>query len=95
MFLNSERRFDGEYAVDCGRIPCLPQSSTGLTVFSFSQFPRMRSDQLVTFRAKKMGDLPPAVAREVLEIARDDPVLTGAERRIVITALDLISDINA
>lgn len=92
IFLNSDPGYDGCYDVDCARVPCLPASRTGRTVFSFTMVVRYTDHQLKLYRAAKLGSLDAAVAAELLGFARTVSALSGTDRRAVLAALRQISN---
>jgi hypothetical protein len=92
LFLNSDPSFDGTYAVDCARVPCLPPSKTGKTVVSFAMLPRYNDRQLALYKAEKLGVLDAKLAGELYDFAKTVPTLTGRDRRIVLEALALVRD---
>lgn len=87
LFLNSDPNYGGSYVVDCSRVPCLPPSETGKTVFSFTMVPRYSVRQLQLFKANKKGELASDLARELFEFAKTVPTLTSGERTLVLAAL--------
>lgn len=91
LFLNSEEYFEGVYVMECARVPCLPPSDTGKTVFSFNDIPRYNDRQLGLFQAHKMGELPPDVAAELIPFVREVEVLNRAQRETILTALTVIA----
>jgi hypothetical protein len=90
IFLNSNPGFQHTYVVDCARIPCIPASETGKTAFSFTMLPQYTEKQLSLYKAVKKGTLESALADELLEFSKTVPVLSGADRRIVVSGLELI-----
>src|SRR5215212_5361767 len=58
LFLNSNPNYVGSYSVPCDRVPCIEESDTGVTAFSFSMLPRYSASQLKTYKAEKIGDRP-------------------------------------
>ncbi len=91
LFLNSEAAgFAGCYEVSCARVPCLPPSDTGKTVFSFTMVPRYTDAQLKLHKAAKMGVLEKALAQELLEFAKTALALTDAEKKTVLAALKML-----
>lgn len=94
LFLNSEDYFEGTYVVECTRVPCLPTSNTGKTVFSFNDISRYNDRQLAAFQAHKMGDLAADVAAELIPFVREVEVLNRADREMILAALTLIANFN-
>lgn len=92
LFLNSDPTYDGCHAINCTRIPCLPPSKTGVTVFSFTMVPRYSEAQLLLYKAKKLGVLSPDVAAELLPVAECARGLNRNERELVVAALKTICD---
>jgi hypothetical protein len=90
IFMNSDPSFDNTFSVPCARIPCIPPSSTGVTVFSFGLLPIYNDRQLKLFNAIKLGELALDVAQDVRAFANGIDVLTRPEKRMVIDALDII-----
>jgi hypothetical protein len=90
LFLNSESYFEGVYEVECTRVPCLPTSDTGKTVFSFNDIPRYNERQLDLYQATKMGALPEDVAKELIPFVREVEVLNRADREMILAALLLL-----
>ena len=83
--------FEGVYAVDCARVPCLPPSRTGKTVFSFNDLPRYNARQLGIYQATLMGDLPADVASELIAFVTTTEVLNKADRTAILSALVVIA----
>jgi hypothetical protein len=90
IYLNSDPTFDQTYVVDCKRVPCLPVSKTGKTAFTFAILPRYNDRQLTLYRAKKLGELDPILARELRKFAESVTTLNSADRSTVLAALDLV-----
>jgi hypothetical protein len=90
IYLNSDPSFEGTIAFDCARIPCLPQSDTGRSAFSFALMPRLNDRQLKLYKAKKLGVLDVSVAKEVLEFVATVKTITTAERKMVSAGLTAI-----
>jgi hypothetical protein len=95
LFLNSNPDRAGVFTVPCNRVPCLPESKTGTTSFSFNMVPRYSEAQLKLYRAKKMGVLDPGLAAEMVEFAKYAKGLTSSERKAVVAALVFIYENNA
>jgi hypothetical protein len=91
LYLNSDPAFEQTFVCDCKKIPCLPESKTGKTAFSFAILPRYNDHQLKLFKAKKLGVLDPALAVEVHKAASTATTMTGVERKIVLAALEIVS----
>ncbi|MEA2990752.1 MAG: hypothetical protein QOG83_3463 [Alphaproteobacteria bacterium] len=90
IYLNSDPNFDQTFVCDCKKIPCLPESKTGKTAFSFAILPRYTDAQLKLYNAKKLGVLDAALAIEVHKVATTAKTMTSVERKIVLTALEAI-----
>jgi hypothetical protein len=93
LYLNSDPNFDQTYVVDCPRVPCLPPSETGKTAFTFALLPRYNAHQLTLYKAKKLGELDPALALELHKFAGMVTTLTAADRKVVLAALATIAKI--
>jgi hypothetical protein len=91
LYLNSDPTFEQTFVCDCAKIPCLPESKTGKTAISFAMLPRYNDNQLKLFKATKLGELNPALAVEVHKVAKTATTMTSAERKIVLTALEIIT----
>lgn len=92
LFLNSDPNFAEVYAVNCDRLPFLPPSKTGKTVFSFSIIYRYNSKQRQLFEAKKLGVLDKELAKELAAFARTITVLNKPQKELVIRALDSLAN---
>jgi len=90
LYLNSDPNFDGTIAFDCEKIPCIPASKTGKTVFTFAILPRYNDRQLKLYKAKKLGVLDAAVAKDVLAFVATVKTLTAVDRALVSAALAAI-----
>jgi hypothetical protein len=90
LYLNSDPSFAGTIAFDCSRIPCLPISGSGKTVFTFAHLPRYNDRQLKLYKAKKLGVLDLSVAKEVLEFVATVKTLNSADRALVSAGLNAI-----
>ena len=90
LFLNSDPNFSDTLAVPCAEIPCLPESDTGYSVFSFSILPRYNDRQLLLYKAKLLGRLDTAVAQKAKAAAENSRSFTKQERLIVVAALESI-----
>lgn len=90
LYLNSDPSFDETLVVDCSRVPCIPKSKTGKTVFTFAILPRYSNDQLKLYAAKCLGVIDPELAADVRVFVRTVKTLTASERKRVIAALDLM-----
>jgi hypothetical protein len=90
LYLNSDPGFAGTLAFDCEKIPCIPASKTGKTVFTFALLPRYNDRQLKLYKAKKLGMLDPEVAKEVLVFVATVKTLNEAERAMVSAGLRAI-----
>ena len=92
LYMNSDPTFDETYEVNCDRVPCLPKSDTGKTVFTFAVIPRYTDRQLVLYKAEKLGELDKALAEELWEFASTVRTLNNSERVFVRAALAAIRD---
>jgi len=95
IYLNSNPNFEQTFVCDCSRIPCLPKSDTGKSAFTFALLPRYNDKQLALYKAKKLGDLDPTLAADVHIFAKTVNTMTGAEKKIVLASLELISKCGA
>src|SRR4051794_23790766 len=76
LYLNSNPTYAGCYSVPCHRVPCIEESDTGMTAFSFSMLPRYSVAQLKTYKAEKIGEIDPELAAELLQFAQTLNTLT-------------------
>lgn len=88
VFLSSENRYAGGYAVPCARVPFLPVSRTGQTVFGFALVLAYSDAQLGLFQARREGAIDRALAAELLAFARTVKTLAGEDKRLVVAALE-------
>ncbi len=95
LFMNSEERFDSEYSVNCRRVPCLPPSRTGKTVFSFTMVPKYNDKQLKIYRADKKGSIDSVLAADLLQHVEGVQTLTKSEKRTILVALRFVTENNA
>lgn len=93
LFLNSTPGFADEFVVECERVPCLPKSTTGKTVFSLSLIVRYNDQKLELFQAKKMGELEAGLAKELLAYLPSVDALTNPEKAVVRAALKKIAGV--
>lgn len=89
FFLNSKTRteYKGDLIFDNEDFPCIPFSKTGQSIVSLSAIVRYNAKQLCLFRAKKVGQLSPKIARKIEAFAKTVPTLTNQERKIVLAGL--------
>jgi hypothetical protein len=91
LFLNSRPRFVSDLVNKDTEIPCLPPSKTGLSVISCSDIVLANTQQLQTFGATKMGQLPSLIARRLEQhILAGLTPFTDDEEKFVLAALALI-----
>jgi len=93
IFLNSEGAgFRDQFAIDCDRIPDLPKSRTGQTVFDCPTVHRKSADQLSRLRPKLVCKLPKDVAAEFVPFAKRVSSMTGRDQNSLLSMLaDVIS----
>lgn len=87
LYINSGTGFAGDLVCDDSEFGCLPKSPTGQSVISCSQLVRMSAHQLSIFKAKKLGKLPPAVARKLEKFVVTAFSLRKSERQLVLNAM--------
>lgn len=90
LYLNSDPSFAGTIAFDCARIPCIPASKTGKTVFTFAHLPRYNDNQLKLYNAKKLGVLDKQVASDVIAFVATVKTLNKADKAMVTAGLAAI-----
>jgi len=73
LYLNTGDHYRECFSVPCADIPCLPESASGQSVFSFIDMPRYSDKQLVLFEARHIGRLSAKVAARVREAAEKPP----------------------
>lgn len=95
LYLNSDPNYDDSYAVDCDRVPCLPLSNTGKTVFSFSMVPRYTDAQLSLYNAEKLGELDAALAAELVAFGLQVRSLPRSQLQTVLDGLRSLCEQNA
>lgn len=91
VFLNSEGEYEDHFSCECSRIPNMPPSRSGLTVFSCPTVIRKRAEQLDSLDAKKITSLPPDVASDVLKFAVGIKSMTQKDKENFIVAMEAIS----
>ena len=88
LFLNSDRNFEGQLEFVNEDFPELPKTGDGLSMVSHSMVPRYTEENLLLFRARKLGMLKPDAAEKLLDgIQKSGGLLTGGEKRFLIAAL--------
>ncbi len=92
LFLNSNSGFKGDYILDDGIVPGLPESPTGETIVSFSQVVRMNLNRLTMYKAKRLNCISADLAGELLHFARTTPALSDIDKKLVVRALELLSN---
>ncbi|MBB4952855.1 hypothetical protein H4S14_000898 [Agrobacterium vitis] len=92
MFLNSEGEFFDHFAVNCSRIPDLPTSRSGRTVFSCPTVIRRTGDRLRPLNPVSKCKLPHDVAAEFLNFARSLTSMTEKDKNQLIATLAAISE---
>lgn len=91
LFLNSGQGYSGNYAVTDDKIPCLPASPTGFSVFSCSLVLKYTDRELKLYNAAKLGELDKAVAAGLEAFIRKTPVLPKKQREEIADCLKAIS----
>ncbi|MGN8022984.1 hypothetical protein ACTJJ7_19955 [Phyllobacterium sp. 22229] len=92
IFLNSEGEYRDHFGIDCGKIPELPKSRTGRTVFSCPTVMRKTPKMLGPLRPRKMCRLPKDVASEFYEFAKSITSMIDADKSRLLTTLKLLMD---
>jgi hypothetical protein len=69
MFLNSEGVFEDHFVVDCTRIPNMPKSRSGQTVFSCPTVMHKTKAEISRLNPERMCRLPADVALELLSFS--------------------------
>ncbi len=69
MFLNSEGVFEDHFVIDCTRIPGMPLSRSGETVFSCPTVLHKTKDEISRLKPARICRLPADVAAEMLEFS--------------------------
>jgi hypothetical protein len=87
IFLNSKAGYKDEYVVPCERLPFLPQSEKGQTVFSFSMLLLHNVEKLRDYRAVKVGALDPQLAQELAAFVPKVKSLSTPDKLLVRDAL--------
>jgi hypothetical protein len=90
LHLNSGTGFRGDYLLDDGQVPGLPNSPTGKTVVSFSIVVQISSERLTKFGAEKTGEIDGHLAGELVGFAKTLTVLSSPDRAFVVAALESI-----
>lgn len=70
MFLNSEGVFEDHFVVDCTRIPNMPKSRTGQTVFSCPTVMHKTKSEISRLNPARICRLPADVADEMLQFSQ-------------------------
>ncbi|TRB03495.1 hypothetical protein EXN61_21785 [Agrobacterium tumefaciens] len=91
MFLNSEGIYADHFAVDCSRIPELPASRSGSSVFSCPTVIRKKTDQLAKLEPEKKCTLPRDVAIDFLVFAKTITSMTENDKARLIATLEVLS----
>lgn len=89
LYVNSEGGYKGDYVMDDGVIPGLPESRTGQTVVSFTQLVRVNAEKLELFQAKKTGEVDHKVFGELIGFAKSTSALSSIDRKLILAALDV------
>ena len=92
LYLNSRDHYEQCFAVPCTDIPCLPESQTGLSVFSFAEAPKFTDGQLKTFKARHIGRLSSEVAMRAYAAAETTTLLSRKDKLMVLSGLATITD---
>jgi hypothetical protein len=87
LFINSDTGFASDLVLKNGDFPCIPPCKSGISVVSCSQLVLKNAKQLVLFKAKKIGELSPAVARKLEAFVPTALALTKAERTLILGVL--------
>jgi hypothetical protein len=87
IFLNSEGGYESNISFECSRFPMISPSTTGTTVASLSLIIRYNDKQLKLYNAKKLGDIPIDVAREISKFSETVKTLTRPEKVFVTASL--------
>lgn len=88
LHLNSGAGYRGDCILEDGQIAGLPASPTGKTVVSFSTVVRIGEKRLEKFGAVKTGVIDGHLAGELAAFAQATRVLTAAEKKLVVSALE-------
>lgn len=88
MFLNSEGVYEDHFVVDCSRIPALPPSRSGQSVFSCPTVIRKKTDQLAKLEPEKKCTLPRDVAVDFLRFAKTITSMTVNDKARLIATLE-------
>ncbi|MCF1448816.1 hypothetical protein GOZ83_20250 [Agrobacterium vitis] len=91
MFLNSEGEFFDHFAVDCSRIPDLPKSRSGRTVFSCPTVIRRTDGRLRPLKPVSKCKLPHDVAADFLVFAQGLTSMTEKDKTQLIATLCALS----
>lgn len=91
LFINSKPGWEGDFVVKDGEISGLPESPTGQSVVSCSQIIRMTEKRLQIFKAEKVSDFSPALARKLATHIKETPTLTDKEKKAVQAGLSKIT----
>ena len=90
MFLNSEDEYEDHFVIDCVRIPGLPASRTGKTIFSCPTIIRKKYDQLAKLKPRRKCRLPKDVAADFHEFAQTIRSMTVNDKARLIATLKMI-----
>ncbi|MGN6538928.1 MAG: hypothetical protein ACTHKQ_24775 [Mesorhizobium sp.] len=92
IFLNSEGGFRDQFVTDCDRLPNMPESRTGKTVFDCPTVHRKTTAQLASLRPTVRCRLPKAVALEFIDFAKRITSMTPHDHGRLITMLQSLID---
>lgn len=91
IFLNSEGIYTDHFAVDCAKIPELPQSRTGQSIFSCPTVIRRSPEQLLKLNPEKKCTLSKEVASEFLAFAHTITSMTVRDKERLIATLSALA----
>jgi hypothetical protein len=91
MFLNSEGIYEDHFAIDCSRIPALPESRSGQSVFSCPTVIRKKPDQIAKLEPEKKCTLPRDVAIDFLSFAKTITSMTANDKARLIATLESLA----
>lgn len=87
MLLNSEGEYEDHFAIDANRLPNMPPSRTGRSIFSCPTVIRRSPEQLARLRPVKRCTLPRDVAVEFLAYASSISAMTKNDKNHLIETL--------